>query len=84
MRDEFWDVPSSIIKSHPYSTLNYFTIKLRNSRTVWDSEKLAVIGIHPLTFIVSGMQPKISAEFSITGNLLEAHHPEQNYSTPLD
>lgn len=45
MRDKFWDVPSNITKSHSYSTLNYFTMNLRNSCTVWDSEKLEVIAI---------------------------------------
>lgn len=84
MRDKFWDVPSNIIKGHPYSTWNHFTIKLRNSCTVWDSEKLEVIGIQPLTIIVSGMQPKISTEFSIPSSLLEAHYPEHNYLTQLD
>lgn len=66
-------------EGQPYSTLNHFTSKLKNSCTVWDSEKLEVIGIQPLIIIASGMEPKIPAELSIPSSLLEAHHPKHNY-----
>lgn len=83
MRDEFWDVPSNIIKSHPYNTLELFYNQVKQLTYCLDLRKTVSNRIQPLTITVSGIQPKISAEFSVPSSLLEAHHPEHNHPIQL-